>query len=134
MTRHAVAALSLPLRLLAYVAGFDGNSDVGIRLVEGAAQYPGETRRNALFTLVLLYNRESRHDAAMSLIRELQELYPRIACCGSKPATRCCVRAGRPKPRPCSTRGWLDLRATRGGALPAKNRDGAWRWGRAWRR
>ncbi|RPI55146.1 MAG: hypothetical protein EHM55_08750 [Acidobacteria bacterium] len=77
MTRHAVAALALPLRLIAHLAGFDGNSAVGIRLVEEAARYAGDTRRNALFTLVLLYNRDERYDAAMSLIRELQELYPR---------------------------------------------------------
>lgn len=77
MTRHAVASLSAPLRFLAYLAGFDGNSDRGLRLVEEAAQYPGETRRNALFTLVLLYNREGRYDAALQLIRDLQQRYPR---------------------------------------------------------
>ena len=77
MTRHAVASLSAPLRFMAYLAGFAGNSDRGLRLVEDAAQYPGETRRNALFTLVLLYNREGRHDAALQLIKELQQRYPR---------------------------------------------------------
>ena len=76
-TRHAVASLSAPLRLIAYLAGFDGNSGRGLRLVEEAAQYPGETRRNAMFTLVLLYNRERRYDAALPLIKELQQRYPR---------------------------------------------------------
>jgi tetratricopeptide (TPR) repeat protein len=77
MTRHAVASLSAPLRFIAYLAGFDGNGDRGLRYVEEAAQYPGETRRNALFTLVLLYNREGRYVAALQLIKELQQRYPR---------------------------------------------------------
>ena len=75
--RHAVASLSVPLRFIAYLAGFDGDSDRGIRLVEDAAAYPGETRRNALFTLVLLYNREGRYDSALHIIKELQQRYPR---------------------------------------------------------
>jgi tetratricopeptide (TPR) repeat protein len=77
MTRHAVASLSAPLRFIAYLAGFDGDGDRGIRYVEEAAQYPGETSRNALFTLVLLYNREGRYDDALQLIEELQQRYPR---------------------------------------------------------
>jgi tetratricopeptide (TPR) repeat protein len=77
MTRQAVASLSAPLRLIAFLAGFEGNSDRGLRLVEEAAEYPGETQRSALFTLVLLYNREGRYDAALQLIKELQQQYPR---------------------------------------------------------
>ena len=77
MTRHAVASLSAPVRFIAYLAGFDGNSDRALRLVEEAARYPGETKRNALFTLVLLYNREGRYDAALELIKKLQQQYPR---------------------------------------------------------
>jgi tetratricopeptide (TPR) repeat protein len=95
MTRHAVAALSLPLRVIAYLAGFDGNSAAGIRLVEEAARYPGETRRNALFTLVLLYNREKRYDAALSLIRQLQDRYPRNRLLWLE-AGNTLLRAGRP--------------------------------------
>jgi tetratricopeptide (TPR) repeat protein len=95
MTRHAVSALSLPLRLIAYLAGFDGNSTVGIRLVEQAAHYPGETRRNARFTLVLLYSRERRYDAALSLIRELQDQYPRNRLLWLE-AGNTLLRAGRP--------------------------------------
>ncbi len=95
VTRHAVGALAFPLRLIAYVAGFDGNSAVGLRLVEDAARHPGETRRDALFTLVLLYNREKRYDAAMPLIRELQELYPRNRLLWLE-AGNTLLRAGRP--------------------------------------
>jgi tetratricopeptide (TPR) repeat protein len=95
MTRHAVASLSAPLRLIAYLAGFDGNSDRGLRLVQEAAQYPGETRRNALFTLVLLYNREGRHDAALQLIKELQQEYPRNRLLWLEEGNTL-LRAGRP--------------------------------------
>ena len=95
MTRHAVAALSLPLRVIAYLAGFDGNSAAGIRLVEEAARYPGETRRNALFMLVLLYNREARYDGALSVIRELQDRYPRNRLLWLE-AGNTLLRAGRP--------------------------------------
>ena len=84
-----------PLRLIAYLAGFDGNSDRGLRLVEEAAQYPGETRRNALFTLVLLYNREGRHDAALQLIKELQQQYPRNRLLWLEEGNTL-LRAGRP--------------------------------------
>jgi len=77
MTRHAVASRSAPLRFVAYLAGLDGDGDRGIRYVEEAAQYPGDTRRNALFTLVLLYNRAGRYDEALQLIEELQQRYPR---------------------------------------------------------
>jgi tetratricopeptide (TPR) repeat protein len=95
MTRHAVASLSAPLRLIAYLAGFDGNSDRGLRLVEEAAHYPGETRRNALFTLVLLYNREGRYDAAVQLIKELQQRYPRNRLLWLEEGNTL-LRAGRP--------------------------------------
>ena len=94
-TRHAVASLSAPLRLIAYLAGFDGNRDRGLRLVEEAAQYPGETRRNALFTLILLYNREGRHDAALQLLKELQQRYPRNRLLWLEEGNTL-LRAGRP--------------------------------------
>jgi tetratricopeptide (TPR) repeat protein len=95
MTRHAVASLSAPLRFIAYLAGFDGNSDRGLRLVEEAATYPGETRRNALFTLVLLYNREGRYDEALQLIKELQQRYPRNRLLWLEEGNTL-LRAGRP--------------------------------------
>ena len=95
MTRHAVASLSAPLRLIAYLAGFDGNSARGLRLVEEAAQYAGETRRHALFTLVLLYNRDGRHDAALQSIKELQQQYPRNRLLWLEEGNTL-LRAGRP--------------------------------------
>jgi tetratricopeptide (TPR) repeat protein len=95
ITRHAVAGLSAPLRFVAHLAGFDGGHDRGLRLVEDAAHYPGETQRNALFTLVLLYNREARYQAAVELIGELQQRYPRNRLLWLE-AGNTLLRAGRP--------------------------------------
>ena len=75
--RYAVAALPGPLRLLTRIAGLRGDRERGLRLVEDAARHPGDAQPNALFTLVLLYNREKRYEDALRLIGELQHRYPR---------------------------------------------------------
>ena len=77
MYRCAVAELSGLSRLFAFLSGFRGDCDLGLRLVADAARYPSEVRPNALFTLVLLYNRVGRYDDALDAIRELQARYPR---------------------------------------------------------
>ena len=74
--RYAVSTLPVHWRLLAGVAGLGGGRERGIRLVEDAARYPSEMRTNALFTLVLVYNREHRYADAMKAIAELQQMYP----------------------------------------------------------
>jgi hypothetical protein len=75
--QYAVASLSMPLRLLARLAGFRSGRDSGIRLVEEAASYSGPVQTNAQFMLVLMYNREGRHDEALRVLRGLQARYPR---------------------------------------------------------
>jgi tetratricopeptide (TPR) repeat protein len=75
--QYAVASLSLPLRLLARLAGFGSSRESGMRLVEGAAAYASPVQTNAQFMLVLLYNRERRHDDALRVLRGLQARYPR---------------------------------------------------------
>jgi tetratricopeptide (TPR) repeat protein len=77
MYRYAVSELSAPLRLFAYLSGFRGGREHGLRLIEDAARYPSDVQANALFTLILLYNREGRYDAALGVIRQLQARYPR---------------------------------------------------------
>jgi tetratricopeptide (TPR) repeat protein len=74
---YAVADLSAPMRLLARLMGFGGDRQRGIRMVEEAAYYPSLGRPNALFMLVLLYNREARYADAMRVIGELQQEFPR---------------------------------------------------------
>jgi hypothetical protein len=75
--RYLVASLSLPMRWMAYIAGFGGGKERGISMIEQAAAYPGESRTEARFALLLIYNRERRYDDALRVIRELQEAFPR---------------------------------------------------------
>jgi tetratricopeptide (TPR) repeat protein len=75
--RYIVAALALPLRMVAYVAGFGGGKEKGMKLIEAAAAYPGESQTDARFALTLLYNREKRYDDALAQLRVLRERYPR---------------------------------------------------------
>src|SRR5262249_30242653 len=67
----------------------------GVRLVEAAARHPSDVRPNALFTLILIYNRERRYDDALRVIRELQERYPRNRLLWLE-AGDTLLRAGRP--------------------------------------
>ena len=51
--RYIVSTLSLPMRLMAYVAGFGGGKDRGLQLIEQAAGSNAENRTDAQFALVL---------------------------------------------------------------------------------
>lgn len=75
--RYIVSALSLPMRLMAYVAGFGGGRERGLRMIEEAAAHPGQTQVEARFALLLLYNREERFGDAVRIVRMLQEQHPR---------------------------------------------------------
>ncbi|MEO7273342.1 MAG: hypothetical protein ABIX28_21455 [Vicinamibacterales bacterium] len=75
--RYVVSTLSLPMRMMAYVAGFGGGREAGLALIERAAATPSESRIDALFALVLMYNRERRFDEALSALQELRRLHPR---------------------------------------------------------
>lgn len=75
--RYLVSALSMPMRWVAYVAGFGGGRERGVALVEGAAAYPGDNQADAQIALLLLYNRERRYADALALLGRLRERYPR---------------------------------------------------------
>ena len=75
--RYIVAALALPARLIAYVVGFGGDKDKGLRMIEEAAGYSGDNQDDARFALVLLYNREQRYDDALTQLAALEQRYPR---------------------------------------------------------
>ena len=93
--RYIVSALALPLRWMAYVAGFGGGREKGLQLVEGAAAYPGESQTDARFALILLYNRERRYDAALQQLAILRERFPRNRLVWLESGSTC-LRAGRP--------------------------------------
>jgi len=93
--RYGVASLPAPLRLLARLSGFGSGRERGLRLVEDASRYPSHVQSNALFMLVLLYNREARYDDALRVIVELQSRYPRNRLLWLE-AGGTALRAGRP--------------------------------------
>jgi tetratricopeptide (TPR) repeat protein len=75
--RYIVATLAAPLRLVAYVAGFGGDKEKGVQLVEGAASYSGDNQEDARFALMVLYNREKRYDDALAVLAKLRERFPK---------------------------------------------------------
>jgi tetratricopeptide (TPR) repeat protein len=95
MYRYGVSTLSAPLRLLAGLAGFGGGHDLGLRLIEEAASAPSDIQANAMFTLIVVYNRDARYDAALAVIGELQRRYPRNRLLWLEAASTA-LRAGRP--------------------------------------
>jgi tetratricopeptide (TPR) repeat protein len=92
--RYIVATLSLPLRWVAYVAGFGGDGERGLRLIEGAAEYGSDNQTDARFALLLLYNREKRYDDALKQLAVLREQYPRNRLMWLESGSTC-LRAGR---------------------------------------
>jgi tetratricopeptide (TPR) repeat protein len=94
--RYLVSTLSLPMRLMAYVAGFGGGREKGLRMIEETAAGDGENRTDAEFALVLLYNREKRYDDAMRVLGQLRRRYPRNRLVLLE-AGATATRAGRPE-------------------------------------
>jgi tetratricopeptide (TPR) repeat protein len=93
--RYLVSALALPIRLVAYVAGFGGGKEKGIQLIRGASEYPGENQTDARLALLLIDNREGRFDDALAELAKLRELYPRNRIFWLETGATC-LRAGRP--------------------------------------
>jgi tetratricopeptide (TPR) repeat protein len=93
--RYVVSTLSLPLRMMAYVVGFGGGRERGIAALQQAAASPGEARTDALFALVLIFNRERRYDDALGTLSQLRRLYPRNRLVVLEEGATA-LRAGRP--------------------------------------
>ena len=92
--RYVVSTLSLPVRMVAYVAGFGGGRDRGIQMLRETAESDldgrtptaprdarvetgNDVRADALFALILVYNRERQYDAALQALERLRRIYPR---------------------------------------------------------
>jgi tetratricopeptide (TPR) repeat protein len=73
--RYAVASLSMPKRLRAYLAGVGGDKERGLQLIEAAATHP-RTRADARLALVLMYSREGRQSEALDVLKQLAGDYP----------------------------------------------------------
>ena len=94
--RYIVSTLSLPVRWVAYVAGFGGGRERGLQLVEEAAAYrrrqPG---RRALRAHAAVQPREAVRRCAEAAGGAQRGLSRAIAWCGSRAARRCFAPAGR---------------------------------------
>jgi tetratricopeptide (TPR) repeat protein len=77
MYRYVVSLMPLPMRMMAYVAGFGGGKERGLQMIEEAAAYPSDSQADARIALVLLYNREGRFGDALRQLTELQRGFPR---------------------------------------------------------
>ena len=75
--RYLVSTLPLPVRLMARMVGFGAGKEEALRLIREAAAHDGETRTEAQFGLVLIYNRERKYGAAQRVLRDLKRRYPR---------------------------------------------------------
>jgi tetratricopeptide (TPR) repeat protein len=75
--RYLIAGMALPMRWMAYAAGFGGGKEKGLTLVKEAADYGGDNRIDARVALVLLYNRERRYDEALQQLERLRTEFPR---------------------------------------------------------
>ena len=74
--RYAVSVMSLPARMMAYIAGFGGGKDKAIAMLEQAAKLT-DSHFDASAALLLIYAREGRHVDALNLARALQPELPR---------------------------------------------------------
>lgn len=105
--RHAEALLTVGLyryfvsmmppwsRVVARIAGIGSDRDEGVRLIEQASQADGPARASALFSLIVVYSQQARHDDALAAIARLQRMFPRNRLLWLE-AARAQLRAGRP--------------------------------------
>jgi tetratricopeptide (TPR) repeat protein len=75
--RYVVSTLSLPMRWMAYVVGFGGGRERGIQMLEQTASAPGDAQVDAMFALILVYNRERQYDRALRVLASLRRMFPR---------------------------------------------------------
>jgi hypothetical protein len=94
--RYGVSTLPVYWRLVAGIAGIGGGRERGLRLIEESAAYPSDVQTNALFMLVLVYNREQRYDDALRVVGALRRKYPRNRLLWLEEAGTN-LRAGRPR-------------------------------------
>jgi len=126
--RYIVSTLSVPLRLMAYVAGFGGGRERGIQMLQETAAGGGENRTDAMFALVLVYNRERRYDDALRTLQELRKLHPRNRLVLLESGSTA-LRAGRPElAEAVLTEGLGMLAATTGPKIPGE--ETLWRYKR----
>lgn len=127
--RYVVSTLSLPMRMMAYVAGFGGGKERGLKMIEDTAASNAENRTDAQFALVLLYNRERRYDDALRVLAELRRRFPRNRLLVLE-AGATAVRGGKPQEAERTLNEGLQMLATdTRPRMPGE--DGLWHYKRA---
>ena len=126
--RYIVSTLSLPMRWMAYVVGFGGGRERGVQMLEQTASVPGDAQVDAMFALILVYNRERQYDQALRVLASLRRMFPRNRLVVLE-AGATALRAGRAKE--------ADDLLTEGMAMLAKDKriripgeDALWRYKR----
>jgi len=74
--RYAVSTLPWHKRLIATVAGMSEDKEGGIQLLETAATESAETANDAALVLMVIYNREGRHQEALRHLHQLAKRHP----------------------------------------------------------
>jgi tetratricopeptide (TPR) repeat protein len=93
--RYVVSTLSFPMRMMAYVVGFGGGRERGIQMLQETAAARGDNHVDALFALILVFNREKQYDKALEVLEELRPMYPRNRLVVLEEGSTA-LRAGRP--------------------------------------
>ncbi len=92
--RYLISTQPAVIRFFAFLAGFTGDKDKALALLEAASHDP-MSRVDAKTALVLIYSREGRHSEAMRLAGELAAELPRNRMFVFEEGAAA-IRAGRP--------------------------------------
>ena len=82
--RYIVSVLSLPVRWMAYVVGFGGGKERGLKMIEEAAAYPGLTQTDAKFALSFSTTAKSDSTTPWRSSTISRRGTRRTGCCGTK--------------------------------------------------
>jgi tetratricopeptide (TPR) repeat protein len=74
---YATSTLPLSVKILAYVFGYHGDKEVGLRQIQVAAAKGSYVNDDAWLTLATLYTREKRYAEAARILEKLSSKYPR---------------------------------------------------------
>ena len=76
LSEYTVSTLPLPMRWLAGLTGLPGNRGDALARLEQAASAGADTEADALLVLMVIYNREGNHAAALERLARLRGRFP----------------------------------------------------------
>ena len=122
--RYIVSTLSFPMRLMAYVAGFGGGRERGLRMVEEAAAAAAKIERMPSSHSYCCTTASIGIDDAMRVLDGLRRRYPRNRLVLLEAGATAARERTRRRPTRCSPRDSRSLRRTSGRRFRAKRRSG----------